>query len=124
MRAAGQIEALLKFSAPTKFSGPPLDTNLEDTKAIKPSDMFMFDPALASYNALAKTPKLKRQWVRPKQKRKPALLALLFVAIAVAATITFYEIRNSYENCILRNLQGAPANAVALIRRSCLRIAR
>ncbi len=59
-----------------------------------------------------------------RQKLKRWLLTLALVAIAVAVTITVYEIRNSYENCILRNMAGAPANAVALIARSCRRIAR
>ena len=55
--------------------------------------------------------------------RRPFIVFILMVA-TVATTIAVYEIRNSYENCILRNMQGAPVNAVALIQRSCRRIAR
>ena len=59
------------------------------------------------------------------QSRWRRLFVVLILMVAtMATTIAVYEIRNSYENCILRNMQGAPVNAVALIQRSCRRIAR
>ena len=55
------------------------------------------------------------------QWRRSFVVLILMVA-TMATTIAVYEVRNSYENCILRNMQGAPVNAVALIRQSCRRI--
>jgi hypothetical protein len=58
-----------------------------------------------------------------RQRLKRFLLYSVFLVVGVVATATFYEIRNSYENCILRSMPGAPERAVALIRESCRRIA-
>jgi hypothetical protein len=52
-----------------------------------------------------------------------AIFALLCVGIGVGGTVIVYAIRNSYENCILRSMPGAPERAVALIRDSCRNIA-
>ena len=79
-----------------------------------------FDPERASSYIQEKPADLLRQ----NRKLKQMWLALALVAIAVTATITVYEIKNSYANCILRNMPGAPANAVTLIRQSCRDIAR
>ena len=54
--------------------------------------------------------------------RRTFIVFILMVA-TMATTIAVYEINNSYENCILRNMPGAPPNAVALIRQSCRSIA-
>ena len=72
---------------------------------------FKFNPEIAA--AIMRREKLKRR-----------LLALAFAAAAVAATVAYYEVTNSYENCILRRMPGTPENAVRLIRDACLEIAR